>query len=89
MYPLRIVAVTLMSAAVVAVLLLPVAAGPFTATNGPATAFRAATAVLVLLFSITAIVWFSFLLATGYARSVVTIYASPLVYAEHSSCLRR
>ena len=88
MYWLRCVVLVLMSATVVAVLLLPVSAGPFTATNGPATAFRAATAILTLLFSITAIVRFSYLLAISYARSIVTIYASALVCAEHSSCLR-
>jgi hypothetical protein len=35
------------------VLLFPLSAGPFTATNGPATAFRAAVVAFILLLSIT------------------------------------
>lgn len=38
-----------------AVLLLPLAAGPYTATNGPATAFRSATAGWLVLLAITSV----------------------------------
>jgi hypothetical protein len=52
MHWLRNIAVVLMIGTL-GVFLFPVAAGPFTTTNGPVTAFRAAAAGLALLLAIT------------------------------------
>jgi len=55
MHRLRNIAVVLMIGTL-GVFLFPAAAGPFTTTNGPVTAFRAAAAALALLLSITRMV---------------------------------
>ena len=67
MHELRTIAVVLMIGTL-AVFLFPLSAGPFTSTNGPVTAFRAAAAALALLFSITTSVCLSLQLRAGYVR---------------------
>jgi hypothetical protein len=63
----RNIAATLMIGAL-GVFLFPLSAGPFSATNGPATAFRAITAAFVVLFSITTTMCFSLQPTTGRVR---------------------
>ena len=67
MYWRRNIAVVLVIGAL-AVFLFPLSVGPFTTTNGPATAFRATAAAFALLFSMTTSVCLSLQLRAGYVR---------------------
>ena len=72
MHRLPNIAVALMIG-IVAVFLFPLSAGPFTATNGPVTAFRATTAALAVLLSITTMVCFSRRLKTNCVPTAVAL----------------
>jgi len=88
MYLRRNIAVVLVIGAL-AVFLFPLSVGPFTTTNGPATAFRAAAAAFALLFSMTTIVSFSLQQRTGCVRPALTLYSSaeaPLVQLPTLRC---
>ncbi len=74
MHRLRNIAVVLMIGTL-GVFLFSAAAGPFTTTNGPVTAFRAAAAALALLLSITRMVCFSLQLITDCVRPAVTLFS--------------
>ena len=75
MYWRRNIAVVLVIAAL-AVFLFPLSVGPFTTTNGPATALRAAAAAFALLFSMTTIVSFSLQQRTCCVRLSLTLCSS-------------
>lgn len=72
MHCLRNIAVVLMIGTL-AVFLFPLSVGPFTTTNGPATAFRAAAAAFALLLSMSSIVCLSLRLTNGSIRSALTL----------------
>jgi hypothetical protein len=75
MHWLQNIAVVLMIGTL-GVFLFPVAAGPFTTTNGPVTAFRAAAAGLALLLAITRMVCFSLQLVTDCVGPAATVRSS-------------
>jgi hypothetical protein len=75
MHRLPNIAVVLMIGTLAA-FLCPLPAGPFTATNGPVTAFRAAAAAFALLLSMSAIVRLSLRLRTGSIRPALTLSSS-------------
>jgi hypothetical protein len=75
MHRLRNIAVLLMIGTL-ASFLCPLSAGPFTATNGPVTAFRAAAAAFALLLSIAATVCLSLRLWTGIIRPALILCSS-------------
>jgi hypothetical protein len=87
MHGLQNIAVLLMIGTL-SVFLFPLSAGPFTTTNGPATAFRAAAAALALLFSIATTVCFSLLLGAGYVRVAATPCSSSEALLVRLSALR-
>lgn len=75
MYWRRNIAVVLVIGGL-AVFLFPLSVGPFTTTNGPATALRAAAAAIALLFSIATIVCFSLQQRTGCMRPALSLCSS-------------
>ena len=87
MHRMRNIALVLMIGTL-GVFLFPAAAGPFTTTNGPVTAFRAAVVAFALLLSMSAIVCLSLRLMTGSIRPALTLCASAEALLAHMPILR-
>jgi hypothetical protein len=72
LFPRQIVLLLVLST--LAVLLLPLASGPYTATNGPATAFRGAVGCCLILLAVTSVL-----------LSTVLLSSTPLAFCRIST----